>query len=231
MLFTDSMKQPHIYTLPERFLKDPAVPLRWKLYTILNGFWISGKPVFASNAWFAEKLGCSDRHVRDCLLELEKMYLITRHGASQKRRIIPGGHGGGTESSYQGGTPSVARAEPRVPHIADSIADRLNGASEDGLRVEEVVEEEENPRPKSKPKYPNAKTVFSWFPSQEKSWALNTTELKHAELLFLRTEAEVKKRLRYLREHEGEDFLPSITKPSDLERKWNDLTTYAKRNS
>lgn len=137
------MKQPHIYTLPERFLKDPAVPLRWKLYTILNGFWISGKPVFASNAWFAEKLGCSDRHVRDCLLELEKMYLITRHGASQKRRIIPGGHGeepeGGTLSSSQGGTHSVVRAEPRAPHIADSNADSEIRANARPTEVVEVV--------------------------------------------------------------------------------------------
>lgn len=162
MLFTDSMKQPHIYTLPERFLKDPAVPLRWKLYTILNGFWISGKPVFASNAWFAEKLGCSDRHVRDCLLELEKMYLITRHGASQKRRIIPGGHGGGTEGSSQGGTHSVVRAEPRVPHIADSIADRLNGAVAIAPRIVEYTEEDENARP-SKEKDPNLdRSVKYW---------------------------------------------------------------------
>ncbi len=95
----------------------------------------------------------------------------------------------------------------------------------------EYEEVEENPRTKKPPKYPNAKTVFSWFPSPQKSWQLNTTELKHAELLFERGEEEVKKRLRYIKNHEGEDFLPSITKPSDLERKWNDLTAYAKRNS
>lgn len=124
------MKQPHIYTLPERFIKDPSVPLRWKLYTIINGFWISGKPVFAGNEFFAEKLGCSERHVRECLLELEKMYLITRHGSSQKRRIIPGGHGvdpdeeGRSPELRGGGTGSSAGEEPRAPHIADSIADR-----------------------------------------------------------------------------------------------------------
>lgn len=143
------MKQPHIYTLPERFLKDPAVPLRWKLYTILNGFWISGKPVFASNMWFAEKLGCSDRTIRECLLELEKMYLITRHGSSQKRRIIPGGHGDmpeidkvGTQSATQGGAQSATGAEPRVPHIADSIADSYTSGFADSPRTIEITEEE-----------------------------------------------------------------------------------------
>jgi len=113
------MKQPHVYVLPQRFIDDPSVPLKWKLYCLINGFWVSGKPVFASNDYFSEKLGCSDRHVRDCLLELEKMFLITRHGKSQNRRIIPGGHGGGTGSSAhvdKGGTLSVVREELGVPH-------------------------------------------------------------------------------------------------------------------
>lgn len=106
------------------------------------------------------------------------------------------------------------------------------GALEDELRVVKVDSPEEEEKPSKKPpKYPNAKTVFSWFPAPQKSWNLNTTELKHAELLFERGEEAVKKRLRFVREHDGEDYLPSITKPSDLERKWTDLSTYAKRNS
>ncbi len=140
------MKQPHIYTLPERFIKDPAVPFRWKLYTILNGFWIAGKPVFASNAWFAEKLGCSDRTVREGLLELEGMYLIARHGSSQKRRIIPGGHGElpeservGTLGATQGGTTGAVGVAERVPHIADSIADRDTRVSTRPVVLEEIT--------------------------------------------------------------------------------------------
>lgn len=107
------------------------------------------------------------------------------------------------------------------------------GALEDEQRGYEVItlQEEETTRVKKPPKYKNAKTVFSWFPRPEKNWNLNTTELSHAELLFERGEEEVKKRLRYVAEHEGEDFLPTINKPSDLERKWNDLTAYARRNS
>lgn len=96
------------------------------------------------------------------------------------------------------------------------------------LEVSEVIQEERTKKP---PKYPNAKIVFSWFPKPQKSWALNTTELQHAELLFERGEDKVKSRLRYLAENDGEDYLPSITKPSDLERKWVDLEQYAKRNS
>ena len=80
--------------------------------------------------------------------------------------------------------------------------------------------------PKKQRKYPNALTVFSWFAEPEASWELNTTELKHAELLFLRGEAKVRSALAFVKKHAGEDYLPKITKPSDLERKWNDLVEY-----
>lgn len=134
------MKQPQVYTLPEQFIRDPSVPLKWKLYTIINGFWIAGKPVFASNRFFAEKLGCTERHIQDCLAELEKEHLITRHGKSQNRRIIPGGR---TDSSWRDEPSDVVRDEPTVHHISDSIADNLMiTAKADFL----VVSEEEKPR-------------------------------------------------------------------------------------
>jgi len=83
-------------------------------------------------------------------------------------------------------------------------------------------------------KYPNARMVFSWFPKQQPFWNTHSTELKHAEMLFTdptRGEVEVKKRLRYLREHAGEEFLPQIDSPYDLNTKWEKLSAYAKRNS
>lgn len=108
--------------------------------------------------------------------------------------------------------------------------DRIPGVAIAPQEYDLVTSFEEEKPPKKPSKYPNAKTVFSWFPNPQKSWALNTTELKHAELLFDRGEDKVKSRLRYLKENEDSDFLPSITKPSDLERKWVDLEAYAKRN-
>lgn len=122
----------------------------------------------------------------------------------------------------------------------NQVATKWQPSIEENRKEELVVAEpptvdipigaEERPTKTSKSKYKHSKEVFSWFPNPQKSWAFNTTELKHAELLFDRGEAEVKKRLRFLKEHEGEDFLPSITKPSDLERKWEDIKAYAKRN-
>ena len=90
--------------------------------------------------------------------------------------------------------------------------------------------EDTEARSKSKPKYPHAKEVFSWFPRAEKGWALNTTELKHAELLFERGEDKVRGALSFAAKHKDDEFCPRILKPSDLERKWLDLDAYAERN-
>lgn len=103
-------------------MTDPTVPMHWKLYALINGFWIAGKPVFASNAFFAEKLGCSERYVRDCLSKLEEIGVVLREGKSQNRRIVPAARveEGGTGSSAQGGTSGSVREEPAVPHISVS---------------------------------------------------------------------------------------------------------------
>lgn len=100
--------------------------------------------------------------------------------------------------------------------------------SEAELRVESFSSKEEDIERavKPKPKYPHAKEVFSWFPRPEKSWLLNTTELKHAELLWERGEEKVKGALGYVQKHKDDDFFLKVTKPSDLERKWVDLVNH-----
>lgn len=80
---------------------------------------------------------------------------------------------------------------------------------------------------KTSTKYPHAREVFEWFPHPQPSWQINNTELKHAELLFERGEKKVRGALAFLQDHEGDEYMPQITKPSDLERKWLDLVKYA----
>lgn len=103
---------------------------------------------------------------------------------------------------------------------------RIDNTSEAELRVEHVEKENTEPTIKKKPKYPNAKKVFSWFPEPQPSWLIDTTQLKHAELLWLRGEAKVKGALAYVAKHKDDDYFLKITKPSDLERKWVDLTLH-----
>jgi hypothetical protein len=116
--------------------------------------------------------------------------------------------------------------------------DRLLSAPEDGRRVvPDFVGEGESELVESKrstAKYPHALEVFSWFPRPQKSWEAqrNVQEREYAEFLYARGEESVKKMLRYVDEWEGnEDFKYVVTKPSDLEKKWEDLRKYGKRNS
>lgn len=95
----------------------------------------------------------------------------------------------------------------------------------------EIVPEEEKPKKTTKAKYPNSKEVFGWFDKPQPSWGLNRTELEHAKLLYSRGEESVKKALMYHERHkDDEGYGFRVTKPSDLERKWNDIADYAKRN-
>lgn len=101
-------------------MADADVPKKWKLYTIINGFWLSGKPVFASNKFFAEKLGCSERNIQTCLLQLEGLNLIERIGVSQNRTIVPKG----TKLGFVGDEAGLrAGDEAGLHHISDSISD------------------------------------------------------------------------------------------------------------
>jgi hypothetical protein len=119
-------RQPYIYTLPEQFLLDKSVPMRWKLFSLINGFWLSGKRVFASNAFFAEKLGCTERHIQTCLEQLEREGVLERIGVSQNRTIVPVG----TNSGFVGGrTGSSKGDDPRVRHISESISESRKGVA------------------------------------------------------------------------------------------------------
>jgi len=99
--------------------------------------------------------------------------------------------------------------------------------------VQEVKETEKEKKP-SEAKYPHAFEVFGWFPNPQESWKSlkNTQEREYAEYLYARGEEKVKKALRYIASREDdENFKFVVVKPSDLEKKWEDIKLYAKRNN
>lgn len=104
-----------------------------------------------------------------------------------------------------------------------------------GADAPPIVEFKENQKePTTTAKYPHAKEVFSWFPRPQKSWMSmkNVQEREYAEYLWERGEENVKKALRYIASQESNpDFKYVVVKPSDLEKKWEDIKAYAKRNS
>jgi hypothetical protein len=149
-------------------------------------------------------------------------YHETKH-LDEKRALIVKENGSYTELSNKC-IQSVSKMDTQYRIGEDRIV------SEAELRVESYSEKEEEPRARSKPKYPHAKEVFAWFPSPEPSWLKNTTELTHAEFLYERGEADVKKALVYHNKHkDDENYGFTVVKPSDLERKWNNIKEYARK--
>jgi hypothetical protein len=135
-------RQPHIYTMPEQFLSDVGVPARWKVLAIVQGFWIAGKTVYATNEWLEKQTGYSRRQVQNALAELEEMDLITRQVSGMNRLILPGGaigvHGG-VQSKYQKGA-------VRVHHNSDSNSDSLISVATLAYSVEDSED-----KPKKEP--------------------------------------------------------------------------------
>lgn len=106
-------------------------------------------------------------------------------------------------------------------------------SSEASLSQEKVYEPEESqPKRVSTAKYPHSKEVFSWFPKDvyEESWKLNTTILKHSELLYLRGEKAVRGIIKFCRANESDAFFPVWNDPTSLERNWNKIIKFADRN-
>lgn len=107
---------------------------------------------------------------------------------------------------------------------------KLIGAAKATQEIVEVPEDQKEKKPK--PKYDNARKAFTWLPNHQKSWNDNLTELKCGNLLFERGEEAVHAFVKYVNAHkDDEGFNWVFVKPSDYERKWEDIKAYAKRNS
>lgn len=126
-------------------MEDSEVPIRWKIYATLTGFWIKGLTFFASNEWLEKELKISRRAIQYALGELEAMNLIKRDVKGYERIIMPGGCNrlhGGVQSSDQKGC-------KRLHHNSDSSSDNKKETSEEVSSPLEIVKDEGGrlPRP------------------------------------------------------------------------------------
>ena len=129
------------------------------------------------------------------------------------------------------GKPLLAtKWQPNGNHLAPQV--RLGKDSNtrvaEAPRVVYEIEREYEERPKKPAKYPHSKEVFSWFPNPQASWMAlkNVQEREYAEYLYARGEEKVCGALAFYQKHKDDKFIPKIVKPSDLEKKWNDLVAY-----
>lgn len=128
-----------IYTLPEAFINDESVPAKWRLYGMINGFWVNGLTVYAGNTYFATKLNCSERNVRMALEELEVLGLVRREIAGHSREIFPGGSGASGEAEV--GVPP--RRKPGFHPMHSSIASNKKAEVDSEIDSDSSSEEED----------------------------------------------------------------------------------------
>lgn len=201
-------------------MADQSVPAHWRLLGVLNGFFVNNLTVHASNKWLAAQLKCSERTVSDAVAKLEEFGKITCV-RTRTSRIIKG-----SNQLLGGWKPTAIPDSNQLLTNSDSNAVSITGATSAPIR-----EESDEPQIKTKSigKYPHAKEVFSWFPKRELSWAINTTQLKHAELLYLRGEKQVKAAFTFLAENKDHEYCPQVLTPSDLERKWPSIFAFKRK--
>lgn len=82
-------KTPYFYILPEQFIRDQAVPARWRVWAVVNGFLVNGQKCWASNEWIGEKIGAHKDTVSQAVKELETLNVIKCERTRRSRLIGP----------------------------------------------------------------------------------------------------------------------------------------------
>lgn len=223
------VREPYSYTLPEKFLTDQEVPARWRVWAVINGFFINTGSCWASNEWISKRIGAHKDTVSQAVKELEEMKVISCKRGARSRLIYP-----------MIGVSTYLDRQRHLPHdrhqrLSNSVSDSVNkipSELEDEIRVVEVSFFEGEEKVARKPaKYPHAKEVFAEFPSPQKSWLLNKTQRAHAELIWEeRQMTALRGIIAFCKSHQNDDFFPAWETPYDLERNWSKIIKFAERN-
>ncbi len=78
-----------IYTIPESIFLDATLTLTdMKVYMFIRSFMDAHRECFASNRWFAEKLGVDPRTIRASITKLENKFYIERQEVNRTRVLV-----------------------------------------------------------------------------------------------------------------------------------------------
>lgn len=139
------------------------------------------------------------------------------------------------EGSADSAIPLANFALPPSQILRTELNPVLTQSTEVGTDVPEIevpMNLEEKPKRPSKAKYNDARIAFSWLPNRQKYWDKDLTQLECGLLLFARGEEAVRNMVRYTREHKDDEYFNwTFVKPSDYERKWEDVREYKRKNS
>lgn len=131
----------------------------------------------------------------------------------------------------EGGS-QVAHSDTKVSHKKEAhISESLRARGYEIKSAPLREDSETGESTKTRAKYKDARTAFTWFPFQELSWKKNITELECGLLLFERGEEDVRGIMKFVEKQKNNPhFGYTINKPSDLERKWRDIQEWDKKN-
>lgn len=133
----------------------------------------------------------------------------------------------GAENNHQTVRITTAKGADGAPHID---IDRYNkNTSETSFRVVKDSDKEEKP-PKEKTDLSYRKVFELWgdYPAQ---WKANKTEIAAAKNLLVESNIEdMKWFLGLYEKFEKDPFCPTILKPSDMDRKWDNLLAFKKKH-
>lgn len=209
----------------------------------------------AGNKTLSELVGVSTGTVMNSLTRLEKAGFIKRiyeEGNPSKLRheilpllrvgimphTIPPHVARDTPSRGTLGTPHVAREHSINKSIEKEhliSADAQKEVDSDTLKEILAVPINEDgdmvhvKQRKSSAKYPHAKEIFALFPHRQRSWDIDTTQLKHAELLHEKGVKHVSAALKFHSESRDHQFCPEIDTPHQLSTKWLKLVAFKKK--
>lgn len=129
------------------------------------------------------------------------------------------------------------RKELRTANVPQTVPRLGKGREDSGVAtappvIEVGVDQEHKEKRLPPAKYPNALTVFAWFPNRQASWESlkESREREYAEYLYVRGEDAVRGILAFCQKHDGEEFFPAWKSPSKLEKNWTGIQDFAKRN-
>lgn len=222
-------RQPYIYTMPEEFIKDSEVPAHWRLLALFNGFFISGKPFYATNEWISKQIGLKQWAISSGITKLEQMGKIHTEGKHSKRRVITS-----TAKLVLTDEPSVATLGNLVDahlehsdaplHTSDSNSDKTGAKTHETFTITE-----ENPKEKKvTPEMQKVFDLFSFNPARL-VWKGRVHQREAAKVLFDTFGIfELKQRLAVSQKYRNEPLCPQVDNPADFLEKMPKLETFLK---
>jgi len=204
-------------------MDDLSVPTHWRLLGYLNGFFINGKQVWASNETIAQKLNVSSRSIQTAVKTLEQMDIIGTKRTKNSRIIIPNYTDKNEQNEDIGEKPTSRGEKPTsMPHRNQLHPNSDNNSvSNKDIAKDEPLHKEISQIIKSFETINPACKSFYGNKTQRKACESLINEYGYDRVLFV-----VEKTLEITNQKE---YLPNIQTPVQLFQKWSSLENGIKK--